>query len=160
MSKKLQVLLFAALIIVALILAFKPKIKKQNTTEVVPQNNVQNTQAKPEGIVAVDTEKLPEMFPADFPIEKDVVVISNFNLNKDNKYQSTRSFETSQTLAQKYKLYNDYLQQNGWKITQSVNDKLIKSIFASKDNSMVLITMSQNTATLKNEVYINFVYSN
>lgn len=114
---------------------------------------------KPEfSVLPVPVETLPDKFPANFPLEKNVPVNTNYNAQTDGAFQSTRQFVSKKTLAQNYSLYTDYLKNNGWTIETTLDQEAVKSIFASKGGTSVTVTMSHNESVAENTVDISFVY--
>jgi len=109
-------------------------------------------------IAYVELEKLPERFPADFPIEEGTKIISNYNYEKDGVFQSTRQFESQKTLAENYKIYKEYLNSNGWTINSSMDLETSKFLLAVKDGSTVSVNISSNSSTKQNTVDISFVF--
>ncbi len=106
----------------------------------------------------VDSTQLPDRFPANFPLEKNVPINANYTAQAEGAFQSTRQFISKKTLAENYKLYSDYLKKDGWKIEATLDQEMVKSIFATKGRASVTVTMAQNTTTSESTVDISFVY--
>lgn len=106
----------------------------------------------------VDSNQLPDRFPANFPLEKNVPINANYTAQAEGAFQSTRQFISNKSLAENYKLYSDYLKKDGWKIEATLDEATVKSIFATKGRASVTVTMSQNTTTRESTVDISFVY--
>lgn len=114
---------------------------------------------KPEVTISpVEAQNLPEKFPANFPLEKDVPINANYNAEASGSFQSTRQFISKKTLAENYKLYTDYLKKDGWTITATLDTEDVKSIFAQKGRVSITITMNKNSMSGENTVDISFVY--
>jgi len=91
---------------------------------------------------------LPENFPTDIPLEKDAKVIQNYTATTNNGgFQSTREFETKKTLAESYRIYKAYFQQNGWQLSGGVDDTYVKVVSANKGNLTATVTMDYNLKT-------------
>lgn len=149
---KLQTFLVLIAVVILAFLGYK-YYQQSNQKEVLPP--------LPEPKVMVDSvpsEKLPDRFPANFPLEKNVPVNANYTAQAEGAFQATRQFVSSKTLTENFKIYNDYLKKDGWTVGAALDQETIKSIFATKGRASVTITMSQNTATLENTVDISFVY--
>ena len=152
-KKLLPLVLFLVLVIVAIIGYFAFKHYNKEEAPLPPVE-------KPEfSILPVPTETLPDKFPADFPLEKNVPVNANYNAQTEGAFQSTRQFVSQKTLAQNYTLYTDYLKKDGWTIEAALDQETVKAIFASKGSNMsVTINISRNESTAENTVDISFVY--
>jgi len=94
----------------------------------------------------VDPTVVPEKVPKDIPMEKGATIIQNYTLaTTDGKAQSTRAFKTSKSLADNYKLYTNYFNDNGWTIQNFVDNPKSKMINAVKDETRVQVTLNESS---------------
>lgn len=104
----------------------------------------------------VAQDKLPEKFPATLPIEEGAKITQNYNATaNDGRYQATRAFETSKTLAENYTLYNNWLKSNGYTISSTVDEDVYKMVSGTKDKQTVQVSVSENTASKTKTVTIS-----
>lgn len=81
------------------------------------------------------TDKLPEILPKDLPMEKDAVILENYQVEtKDGKVQGTRKFLSLKSVKENYAVYQKYLENNKWKILELKNEIDSVSIMATKPN--------------------------
>lgn len=105
----------------------------------------------------VDYSKLPEKFPASIPIESGAKITQNFNASSpDGNFQSTRAFETKETLAANLKLYTEFLKKDGWEIKATIDKPDLKMVFGQKDTEGIQVTMNENSITKKKTVSISY----
>ncbi len=127
--------------VVALVVFFVRKNK--------PQPNATNTKVEsPIKKTEVSSDKLPDKFPANLPIEAGANISQNYNANaNDGRFQATRAFETKETLAKNLTIYTEYLKTNGWTIGSSVDQPAYKMVSGSKGKQQLQISMSENSGT-------------
>jgi hypothetical protein len=102
----------------------------------------------------VSSSQVPSGLPANIPWEQGVQIIQNFT-SKDpstGKTQSTRIYVSGKTLAQNFSIYQKYLSDNGWTLTNSVDQPTIKNLDASKGSVRLDITIAQGD---KKQVTVN-----
>jgi hypothetical protein len=140
-KKSLWLLLIVGVLLVAVVVLVTLKPKKETAQE------NKNTQPK---LVHNDIEpnKVPEKIPTDFPFEAGATIAENYVLKSETTdAQATRKFQTKKTLAENYKIYEDYFKKNGWTITATLDQPTIKSITAVKGKLQANLSMSENTET-------------
>ncbi len=116
-------------------------------------------EGEPEIVISnVKAEILPDRFPANFPLEKDVPINANYNAETNGSFQSTRQFISQKTLVANYNLYTDFLKKDGWTIGSTLNTDDLKVIFAQKNRSSVTVTINRNSLSGENTIDISFVY--
>jgi hypothetical protein len=108
-------------------------------------------------VTAVDSTKLPERFPADFPIEAGAQILNNYNAEDGVSIQATRKFVSSKTLKENFVFYFFYFNKNGWELKDVLNDKTTKSMFAEKGSASLTLTMTEDIKTKKSIVDVSFV---
>ncbi|MBI4050411.1 MAG: hypothetical protein HY609_06820 [Deltaproteobacteria bacterium] len=107
----------------------------------------------------VPVTESPERFPADIPIETGAKIVQNYNAEtEDGRFQATRVFETSKTLAANYALYKDFFTKNGWMILTTLDQPSLKVVSAKKDNIVVQVNISENSVTKVKTVDISVAY--
>ena len=96
----------------------------------------------------VDENKLPDRFPTNFPQESGAKILQNdTQAGEAGRFQATRRYETAKTLAENYKIFQTYFQQNGWKVTASVDEATFKSITATKGDLSIKVALNDNALT-------------
>lgn len=148
---KLQIFL---IVIVVAFLAFLGFRYYQEQKEILPPVE------EPKVVVDnVPTEELPQRFPANFPIEKNVPVNANYTAQAEGAFQSTRQFISTKSVAENFKIYNDFLKKDGWTIQAVLDQENIKSIFAQKsERYSVTVTINKSDSTSEVTVDISFTY--
>ena len=120
-------------------------------------NGPQSTSTPPLEVTKQDlaSSQLPELMPADMPMEQGAAVVQNYNATaNDGRQQATRTFETAQTLDANFKTYTDYAKNNGWTLGTGVDQKNIKVVTATKGDLSLVVTISQNSGTQVRSVNI------
>ncbi len=109
----------------------------------------------------VSTNKLPDQFPTTVPIESGAEITQNYNASTpDGRFQSTRAFVTTKSLADNLKTYQDYLKSNGWKVLATIDEETYKMILGTKDQSQLQVSISENTISKVKTVDISLTMSN
>lgn len=105
----------------------------------------------------VPTEKLPEKFPTNIPIEAGAKITQNYNTTSpDGSIQATRVFETKATLAENLALYKRYLSNNGYEIRSTIDQISYKMVIGANDDGTVQVSINQNSVTNIKTVSINY----
>lgn len=141
-------------------LLIKP-VSKTPTQSVNNQTNSQQSENK-KAIVKKDLapEVAPERFPSNIPIENGAKITQNYNATApDGRFQATRAFETTLTLAQNLALYKDFLVKDGWKIETSLDMENYKMILGSKANAQLQISIDNNATIGMKTVNISYTES-
>ncbi len=101
------------------------------------------------------------MFPEDVPIENGAKITQNYNATSpDGRFQATRTFETTKTLDENFKIYLGYFEKNNWEINASLDQENYKMIYAYKDRGFMQISMSSNAVSGIKVVDISFTTPN
>lgn len=93
----------------------------------------------------VETDKIPDYFPQELVMEKDVKVLENFTVLLEGDFtQSTRSIESSLGnklgLEKVFEIYSDKLKEQKWFVTEeSAKNKEDKKLSARKKSDTVTI---------------------
>lgn len=156
MVKKLITFIVIVAAVTALVLYLnKPKINKGPA--VTTNNGQQKTVQTEPTVKAVEITQLPEMFPADFPIEAGAEVVSNYNAQANGVNQATRQFNSKKTLAQNIKIYMDYFQNSDWTLLGASKQKEVFAVVAeNKDKKKLQITI--NSIKSGSVIDATFVY--
>lgn len=137
--------LLAVLVTLAVVLT-----QKQRTTF---KEQVSATPGKEKIDVAVT--QLPDKFPANFPQEAGAQITANHvQTTADGRFQSTRTYITTKTLAENVKIFRDYFAANGWRITATVDQSNYQVLSAAKDNLTMQVSMNDNKTTQKKTVNV------
>lgn len=110
--------------------------------------------------INVDFAKDPEKFPSDIPMEAGAKLTQNYNATTPTgAFQATKVFLTTKTLAENLTIYTNYFQQNGWKITASLDQPTYKMVTGAKDKQSIQVSIDENKMTKDRTVSINFTES-
>ena len=88
--------------------------------------------------------KLPSNFPADIPVEYNVLIIQNDSVRINNKTQGTFVIDSANTGDENFETYLNYFGGNGWTVINRRNDpkEAVKSIFASSKNGSMVVNIT------------------
>jgi hypothetical protein len=96
----------------------------------------------------VSSSKLPDKFPADFPVEAGANITQNYQATTpDGRQQSTRTFETAKSLDDNLKIYQDYFKKNGWTVNSTQKGDNYRSILASKGDLLIQVAIDENASS-------------
>lgn len=94
----------------------------------------------------VPLDRVPQLFPEDIPIEKGAKITQNYNAtSSDGHFQATRAFETKKSLAESFKIYQDYFKKNNWEVRASLDQENYKMLAATKDAYYIQVSMNIGT---------------
>lgn len=142
--KKVLVGLIILLAIVAAVTVIATMFMNRDQSSLPTDQSGEETQQE---ITKTDVEstKVPDKFPANVPMEEGAKITQNYNATaKDGRFQATRAFETSRTLAQNLTTYQTYMNSNGWEIKSTIDQENYKMLFATKDNATLQVDMNNN----------------
>lgn len=135
-------------LVLALIVAAVLYFNMQNNKKDVAMNT--NVPEKTKEIVKTDVEtnKSPEKFPTDIPIESGATITQNYNATApDGRFQATRAFTSKKTLGENYALYKEWMNSNGWTIASSVDQPTYKMVSGTKGKQTLQASISENSST-------------
>ncbi len=119
------------------------------------------TQMPPAPKLKVDKKDLaanqvPDKFPQELlALEQSAKLTQNYNASAaDGRFQATRAYETTKSLADAIKVYRDFFTKNGWAIQDSLDQDKLKVIIAIKDNNQVLVVADENATTKVHTVVV------
>lgn len=105
----------------------------------------------------VDPSQKPDKLPANIPLEANAEITQNYTANNaEGKFQSTREFKTQRTLAENLSTYSQYLKNNGWTITTTVDQPTYKMVMGSKGYQKLHISIAENTVSSVKTVTISY----
>lgn len=131
-----------------------PQGEQKQQEEQVGQEEIQPLKVEK---TEVPLNQAPVGFPADIPIEAGAKFLQNYNAMAENGlFQATRVFETAKTLDANFKLYGDYIANNGWTLLTSLNQETLKVLSAKKGEGNLQITINENSLTKIRTVDISY----
>lgn len=158
MNKYIAIGLAVLLVIVGVVYWFFVKPVKTVPVNQASQNQIKEKKEIVKKDVAPDV--VPERFPANIPIESGAKITQNYNATApDGRFQATRVFATSLTLAQNLKIYRDFLVKDGWKIETTLDMENYKMILGSKANAQLQVSIDNNAAIGLKTVNISYTES-
>lgn len=105
-----------------------------------------------QGVVNVDSSKLPTGFPSDTPLLYQIKVLQNYTTQTNGEIQATRQFTVSAPPPVLYKEYSDYFTKAGWTFVREKNtdDKSQKVTFdASKGDARATVVIDAGLSATK-----------
>ncbi len=137
------------LVILAVVFYLNPLSKKEITPSVTPVNI-------PEPKKTDFGTKAPTDFPTNIPIEQGTKVNQSYTLDYPGQKQLTIVFSSTKTIKQNYDLYSAFLKKDGWTVTNKYESATVSSLYGTKGNNEINITISTSTDTqAKSQVSIS-----
>ncbi len=156
-NKKVTTILIALVVVVVVLFVVVKSLKHTTEPAATGSKQAGSSTVMQVKTTEVPTTQTPEAFPADIPIEKGAKILQNFNATAENGlFQASRVFETAKSPADNFKIYSDYIQNNGWKLVTSVNQEKLKVLSAQKGKGNLQISIGQNVTTKVNSVSITY----
>jgi hypothetical protein len=115
----------------------------------------QNNRQKPAQTIlparfAFENKILPKNFPEDFPqVDLNQKTLQNEEVDVMGKKQAKRQFLSEKSLPENYTLYKQYLLEKQWQILADVNNDLVKTLIAQKNNQNFIITLTTDPESQK-----------
>ncbi len=135
-------------------LAFSKGQLKQNNGKKDQQISERQLNVRKE---EVKKDQLPKDFPANLPIEEGATITQNYNATSaDGTFQATRVFETKKSLDENYKIYQNYLQANGWKIQADLKQDNYQMLLGVKEGSSLQVSINKNSVNGISTVDISY----
>lgn len=148
-SIKIGLVVFAVIVVGALIGLMVTRHNQPPAASQIAPLQVNKTE--------VSTEKLPEKFPTDIPLESGANIINNYNATTpDGRFQATRTFQTSKSLSDNLAIYSKYLTDHKWVVKTVSGSESAKMVSGSKDNQRLQITLSENSESHIKTVAISY----
>ena len=98
----------------------------------------------------------PADFPTDIPVEKGIKFEQSYSLDYKGQKQLTIVFLSAKTVKENYALYTDFLKEKNWNISKKYEGPKVSSLYGTKENSDINVTISGNTtAGSKSQVSIS-----
>lgn len=105
----------------------------------------------------VDPSQAPAKFPSNVPIEAGAKIVQNYNANTaDGRFQATRVFETSKSLAENFKIYGDFAKADGWETRSQIDQPTYKMLLFHKGNADLQVSIDENQSTKIKTVNISY----
>ncbi len=96
----------------------------------------------------IPESQLPANFPADIPQEDGAVVTQNYIASTPEGYeQSTRTFETTKSLTENIRIYQDYFTNNNWLVIESKVLPSFQSLLVSNGDLQASVGVNENSVT-------------
>lgn len=89
---------------------------------------------------------LPTDFPTDIPLEKGASVEQSYSLNYAGQKQLTITFLSIKTVKENYSLYEAFLKDQKWTISNSYASTTLSSLYGTKGSNDINVTISKNTS--------------
>lgn len=89
----------------------------------------------------------PPSFPSTIPLEKNSALSQSYELEYGSQKQFTIVFNSPKTVEENYILYLDFLNKQKWNILNNYNNTNMASIYMSKENNQINLTISKNSAS-------------
>ena len=156
-NKKPLVIVLVILVVVAAGIVWYSQSRTQPQTQQPPASGQTADQLPQIKKTEVPTNKLPDGFPADIPLEAGASITQNYNAEGTGLVQATRVWTTQQTLDASFLVYTKFFNnaKNGWKVLTTLNQPQLKSISVSKGDVQVIVTINQNSITQEKTVSIS-----
>lgn len=98
----------------------------------------------------------PQNFPREFLSGVSTPLEQSYTLEyPDQQQQQTIVFETAQSLEENQRIYNEYLQNNGWTITTNSSNDSNVFFYATKGSAELNILIFFDESVAKNKVSIS-----
>ena len=148
-NKKVIIIAVVAVLVIAAAVYFQSKSRRSNIRS--------DKQAVETVKTNVDFAKLPSKFPEDIPMENGAKITQNYNATTpDGKFQATRTFQTTQSLDANLALYTQFMQQNGWVVSTTVNEPATKMVYGEKYGKALTVAISENKLSQIKTVSITY----
>lgn len=89
---------------------------------------------------------VPTDFPTDIPVEKGVKFEQSYGLSYVGQKQLTIVFLSTKTVKENYSLYADFVKKQGWVIFNKYENEKLSSLYGTKGDNDINVTISENTA--------------
>ncbi len=93
-------------------------------------------------------EKLPTDFPTNIPIEQGANVNQSYSLDYIGQKQLSIVFSSTKTIKQNYTLYADFLNKDGWTVSNKYESDTVSSLYGQKENNDINITITKGQVSI------------
>jgi len=107
----------------------------------------------------VVTGELPPGMPAEWILEKDMVVTNQYTSKGAGYMQSTLQYESKLSVLLATGLYTRFFEKNGWKLQSRVNKENFQSIDGKKGLDKISLVVNENDITKVVTVDLTFMAS-
>jgi hypothetical protein len=98
-------------------------------------------------------------FPTNIPIETGAELTKNSNSSsEEGLFQGTRVFQSSKTIDENLKIYEDFLAADNWNVTNRIDRGANKTLLASKDGARLQIALDSATSGNTQSVTVSISY--
>jgi hypothetical protein len=164
MKKKYLIILLVVVLLIIIVILPRPRVSKNQPAPVTSSDkNAVATDTKGgilpfAPVTAVPPSQIPKALPANLPFEQGAQILQNFEVKDPStgKTQSTRVYVSKKTLSGSFAIYQNYLKDNGWTITSSIDQAAVKNLAATKDSARLDITIAADPSG-KNTVNVSYV---
>lgn len=133
-AKTLTIIVVIVLVLGVGFLLINGLSKVDNTPEVVEIDNTEPING---------VSQAPEGFPADIPIEQSNILESvTTNYPELGARQLSLTYESSQTVDEKYAEYKNYLTNAGYIVTEGDASSPVKAVFGTNDTANLSVVIS------------------
>jgi hypothetical protein len=101
--------------------------------------------SSPEPTKTEFADRFPTDFPSDIPIEKDVKFTQSYSLDYPGQKQLSIVFPSTKTVKENYDLYKDFLEKQGWNISNKGENTNLSFLYATKENMEMNVTITDST---------------
>lgn len=150
LGRNIGLAVVAALVILGILWLARTQLNvSRPTPSTTPVNKIENFEA----------DKKPAQFPAEVPVESGARIVSNYNATSPGgRLQATQAFESSRSVAANFKLYNDYLTQNNWKILSEDSSKAdLQFLIAQNDKGILNVSIHKGSTATTSIVDLSFL---
>ena len=136
------IVLLAIIAVVARTHKFAPA-PQQSSSSSASQPNLAASQTK-----VLPQNEIPSGLPADLPLDKAATAVQNFESKTADggKTQFTRVYLSAQSMDNNFTAYQDYMQKQGWRISETMNLAIMKKLVAEKSGATMEITISKDSS--------------
>ncbi|MDE2312443.1 MAG: hypothetical protein KGJ93_05170 [Patescibacteria group bacterium] len=142
---------YGPIVVLIVLLAIIAVVARTRKSAPAPQQQSSQSSASQPSLAAGETKVLPQNeipsgLPADLPLDKAATAVQNFESKAADggKTQFTRVYLSAQSMDDNFTAYQDYLQKQGWHISETMNLAVMKKLVAEKSGATMEITISKD----------------
>jgi hypothetical protein len=158
-SRVVRVVVFvlALILIGVIVLQLKPRERVPITPPVVtyikeplPNTKVDVAVVKTDVVASKAENRIPKGFPSDLPYETEQAIEGYTASDQNNGFsQYTFSYISKHTANKVYADYLSYMEKNEYTFGSNGKNEAAKSLYGSKNNDSLLVTMTEDTEGVK-----------
>lgn len=105
----------------------------------------------------IPKNQLPQGLPQDLPIEEHVQITNNStSRTQQGSLSSSRTYLSTKSLAENYKIFSDYFKANKWEIISDINNDTYKFLAAKQGYKTLLINLNTTPQSEKTTVSVGY----